>query len=183
MNLFSGRKIKSISSLLLRFILPLLLTHCTISGTLRATISLDQSPSPTPTPSSSPSSTPSTSPTPTSTPTPTPTPTQTPTPTPTSSTKTITVSWRANKESAVNSSGGGYTVYYSTTPYFSLDNASSINVPYTSGDSAPTQVQIANLARGKTYYIKVIAYSSITALFTSTNSTSNPSTEVSIAIP
>jgi hypothetical protein len=164
MRNFFYKKIKSISSLFLKLVLLITLTHCTAGTNQQATISFTRNPSSTSNPSPSPTL-------------------PTPTPTPTPSTKTLIVSWNSNKESAVNSSGGGYKVYYSTTPDFDLNNASLVNVPYVSGNSAPTQVEITNLARGNTYYIKVIAYSSITSPMTSTNSTSTPSTEVSIAIP
>lgn len=89
--------------------------------------------------------------------------------------KTITVSWTANREKAVNSSGGGYRVYYSTTSNFSTASASYVNAPYVSGVSAPTTADITGLSSG-TYYIKVNAYSSL-------NTAGNTSTQISVSVP
>jgi hypothetical protein len=71
-----------------------------------------------------------------------------------------TISWEANREKSVNSVGGGYRVYYSSTSGFDIANAQSINVPYISGGKAPTSVVISSLNKGK-YYFKVAAYSSL----------------------
>lgn len=76
-----------------------------------------------------------------------------------SSKKTVTISWTANKESGVNRSGGGYQIYYSTTSGFDAGSASSVDVPYESGSSAPTSVDI-DLKEG-TYYFRIAAYSAI----------------------
>ena len=70
------------------------------------------------------------------------------------------VSWSANRETSVNSPGGGYNVYYSTTPGFSLGSATKISIPYVSGSSAPNSTKLSGLTSG-TYYIKVVAYSAL----------------------
>ena len=73
--------------------------------------------------------------------------------------KTVTISWNANLETAVNSTSGGYKVYYSTTSGFAIGSATSVDVPYTSGSYAPTSTDIS-LEPG-TYYFKIVAYSGI----------------------
>lgn len=90
-------------------------------------------------------------------------------------TRSATISWAANRENAVNKSGGGYYVYVGSSPGFSLPGIQSVVVPYVSGATAPTSTTISGLSSGTTYYFKVIAYS--------TYSTSLASTETSIAVP
>lgn len=96
----------------------------------------------------------------------------------------VTISWTANRESAVNTNGGGYKVYYSDTPGFALTDAGVIlvNVPYISGTEAPTST-IVNLDSGTTYYIRVIAYSALNAPGQTGGSSSQPSADISIAVP
>lgn len=98
---------------------------------------------------------------------------------PVSQTKTVAISWDANNESQVNTTGGGYKVYYSQTSGFALtDNGvTEIDVPYVSGSAAPTSTQL-QLSSG-TYYIKVVAYSA----FPAGQTTSEVSTETSIKVP
>lgn len=69
----------------------------------------------------------------------------------------MTVSWAANREKMVNSTGGGYRVYYSETPGFQESRAKFVDVPYVSGSGAPTSVTITSLFP-TTYYVKVAAY-------------------------
>ncbi len=69
----------------------------------------------------------------------------------------VKVKWSANREKNVNSLLGGYTVYYGTTPFFNTNNASSIDVPSTATEVAPTSTTITNLNAG-TYYVKIQAY-------------------------
>ncbi len=76
-----------------------------------------------------------------------------------SSSKTVSISWTANLESGVNSTGGGYKIYYSDTSGVDASSASSVDVPYVSGSSAPTSVDV-ELSAG-TYYIKIAAYSAL----------------------
>lgn len=72
---------------------------------------------------------------------------------------TVTISWNANTEAGVNGAGGGYRVYYSTSPGFSISTASFVDVPYASGPTTPTSVNL-QLSTG-THYIKVTAYSAL----------------------
>ncbi len=114
-------------------------------------------------------------------PQPSPTPIQTTNP---GSKKSVTVSWQANREKAVNQPGGGYRVYYSTSPGFSITKAPSVNIPYVSGSQAPTQAVLSNLPSGaKTVYIKVVAYSALKRDGKGPGSESEPSDEVSVSIP
>jgi fibronectin type 3 domain-containing protein len=70
----------------------------------------------------------------------------------------VTVKWTANREKAVNRTGGGYKVEYSTASDFS--GASVVDVPYVSGVSAPVSATVNVTAPG-TYRIRVRAYSNI----------------------
>ena len=71
----------------------------------------------------------------------------------------ILVSWTANREQGVNQTGGGYKVYYSTTPGFDPASAPLVNVPWISGPTAPVSTILAFTVG--TYYIKVVAYSTL----------------------
>ena len=93
----------------------------------------------------------------------------------------ITVSWNANHEKAVNSAGGGYKVYYSTTSGFALGAATLINVPYVAGPTAPTTTTISSLAGG-TYYFKIVAYSALVPPAGGT-AASVPTSQFSISLP
>jgi major membrane immunogen (membrane-anchored lipoprotein) len=87
----------------------------------------------------------------------------------------VLISWSANRESSVNSPGGGYRVYYSTTPGFDISTANFVDVPYVSGPAAPTSTIL--IASSGTDYIKIVAYSTL-------NGTgSEPSQEISVVIP
>ena len=72
------------------------------------------------------------------------------------------LSWTANRDSAVNQSNGGYTVFYSITSGFNPGDAgvTEIDVPYVSGDSAPTTYTIS-ITEAATYYAKIRAYGEI----------------------
>jgi hypothetical protein len=70
---------------------------------------------------------------------------------------TITISWNPNRETLVNTVGGGYRVYYSTTTPVPV-GAPFVDVPYVTGSFAPTSADIAGLPSG-TYYLVVVAYS------------------------
>lgn len=89
-------------------------------------------------------------------------------------TASVQVSWTANRETAVNSPGGGYKVYFSPTPGFNIASANVIDVPFTAG-TAQTSTTLT-LASG-THYIKVVAYSALNP------GGSAPSTEIAIAVP
>jgi len=90
--------------------------------------------------------------------------------------KITQISWTANKETAVNSAGGGYKVYYSQTAGFNVQTASFVNVPYQSGSATPNSVQLTNLTAG-TWYFRVVAYSSLNG-----GSQSAPSAEISLVV-
>ncbi len=94
----------------------------------------------------------------------------------------VQVFWAANREKAVNSPGGGYRVYYSTTPGFDLAAARVVDVPYVAGPRAPTSATIAGLSPG-TYYLRVVAYSALNPPGGSGGSTSAPSIEISVTVP
>lgn len=94
-----------------------------------------------------------------------------PAPTPTS--HTVNISWAANREAAVNTAGGGYTV--------AISGQSPINVPYVSGPAAPTTTA-ATLMTGS-YSVTVTAYSALNPPGGTTGSTSAPSTALNISVP
>jgi len=92
----------------------------------------------------------------------------------------VLISWWPSRESHVNSTGGGYRVYHSTTANFNITDpgVTTVNVPYQSGfASAPVSVEL-DLASG-THYIKVVAYSA----FPVANSTSGVSAQQVISVP
>lgn len=95
---------------------------------------------------------------------------------------TVQVSWAANRETAVNGTGGGYKVYSSKTAGFDVATASSVDVPFTSGPTAPTSTTLRNLSTG-TYFVKVVAYSALTPPGGNRGSTSAPSAEISVLVP
>jgi hypothetical protein len=64
------------------------------------------------------------------------------------------LSWVANRETAVNSSGGGYRVYRGSTPGFDVTAAS----PWVAVPSSETSVQLSGLTPG-VHYLKVVAFS------------------------
>jgi hypothetical protein len=95
----------------------------------------------------------------------------------------VQVTWSANHEKIVNQAGGGYRVYYSTSPGFSVSGATFVDAPYESGPEAPTTAILPLLSSGLTYYVKVVAYSSVTFPGASTPAISAASNEFSIKIP
>ena len=95
----------------------------------------------------------------------------------------ILVSWDGNPETAVNRSGGGYKVYYSSNSGFNPGDVgvTEIDVPYSSGVSAPTSVLIS-LSPGA-YYIRIAAYSALNAPSTSGGSISTATPKISLTVP
>ena len=95
----------------------------------------------------------------------------------------ILVSWDENPETAVNRLGGGYKVYYSSNSGFNPGDVgvTEIDVPYSSGVSAPTSVLIS-LSPG-TYYIRIAAYSALNAPGTSGGSISTATPQISLTVP
>jgi hypothetical protein len=75
--------------------------------------------------------------------------------------KLVTISWAANKESAVNRPGGGYKVYYSRSNGFNITDSgvTVLDIPYVSGSLSPTTTSV-NLTEG-TWYFRIQAYSSL----------------------
>jgi len=94
----------------------------------------------------------------------------------------ILVSWDGNPETAVNRSGGGYKVYYSSNSGFNPGDVgvTEIDAPYSSGVSAPTSVLIS-LSPG-TYYIRIAAYSALNAPGTSGGSISTATPQISLTV-
>jgi|GEM_PF-1442858 len=95
----------------------------------------------------------------------------------------VVVNWNANHQSAVNTTGGGYLVYFSQSSGFSPGDpgVQSTNVPYTSGPQTPTSATL-NLAAG-TWYIRVQAYSALTGPTSTGGSYSTPSAQISVTVP
>lgn len=75
------------------------------------------------------------------------------------STTEVTINWEPNKEILVNQKGGGYMVCAGREESFSVEDATCQDVPYVSGDQAPTET-ILNLKSG-VWYIKMYGYSSL----------------------
>ena len=101
----------------------------------------------------------------------------------TGSTYNVKVSWNANRESAVNATGGGYVIYYGKSQGFVPSTASSVVVPYVSGATAPTSGEITNLPAG-TYYVEVVAFSKLNSPSKSNGgSNSSPSSAFQITVP
>ena len=93
-----------------------------------------------------------------------------------SSSKQVTVSWDANAESAVNTTGGGYILYYSQTNGFDVSSAQSTTIPYASGSTAPTTVTLT-LPTG-TWYLRLSAY----GLSKGVTKTSTPCAQVALSV-
>lgn len=95
---------------------------------------------------------------------------------------TVLISWAENPETAVNLAGGGYKVYYSSTSGFNLSDAdvTEIDVPF-NGATTPTSTQV-QLIPG-TYYIRIVAYSSLNAPGITTGSSSTASAEIILPVP
>jgi len=72
-------------------------------------------------------------------------------------TGSITLSWTANKERGVNASGGGYRVYYSRTSTVDPATAVAVDVPFVSGELAPTTTTLTRLVPGP-IYVRIAAF-------------------------
>lgn len=72
----------------------------------------------------------------------------------------VTLSWAANREKDVNTTGGGYRIYHSTTANFSLSSVTPIDLPYAAGTGAPRTYTFSKLSPG-THYFKIVAYSAL----------------------
>lgn len=108
----------------------------------------------------------------------------TPTPTPRAGpgSESATVTWTANRDTGVNSTGGGYRVYYANASgVATAGNTQVVDVPYVSGPTAPTTATISNLGAGD-WYIKVVAYSSYNPHAVAGGAKSSDSAEFKITI-
>jgi hypothetical protein len=94
----------------------------------------------------------------------------------------LVLNWDANHESAVNSAGGGYRVYYAFSPGVDTTQASFLDVPFVSGTLAPTTVTFTNPGQA-TYYFRVVAYSTFSPPTGNTVRRSSDSAEISIGFP
>ncbi len=88
-------------------------------------------------------------------------------------TRSVTIAWDANRESGVNRAGGGYRV--------TVGGAAPVDVPYVSGDRAPTSL-VVKLAPG-TYAVTVVAYAALDARGGTTGSVSAPSDPFTLTVP
>ncbi len=97
--------------------------------------------------------------------------------------RTVTISWNANRETAVNVPGGGYKVYYSTVSGFDISDTgvSVVDVPFVAAPAAPTSTSL-QLASGR-YYFRVVAYSALNSPWSSGSSSSVPSAQLSLLVP
>jgi hypothetical protein len=87
--------------------------------------------------------------------------------------RAVVLSWAANREQGVNSSGGGYQVTISGRP--------SIDVPYVSGPEAPTTVT-AMLPSGA-YVVNVRAFAALDAQGGSGTTFSAASQSIVVGVP
>jgi len=92
----------------------------------------------------------------------------------------LTFTWAPNREKSVNSSNGGYRIYYSKTQGFSIGSAERTkDVEYDSGSTSPTSTTLTfSFADAGTWYLRIVAYGQING----TEYTNNPSDEISITI-
>lgn len=89
----------------------------------------------------------------------------------------VTLTWAANREAAVNSTGGGYIIAISSQPQTIID------VPFTSATSTPTTT--ISLMSG-CYTATITAYSALdpnSGLSATKASTSAPSATIAISVP
>ena len=97
--------------------------------------------------------------------------------------RTVNVSWNVNRETAVNTTGGGYKVYYSTSSGFDITDTgvSVVDVPFIAPPTAPTSISLQ--LRSGLYYFRIVAYSALILPWGSGGSTSVPSVQFSLLVP
>ncbi len=88
-------------------------------------------------------------------------------------TRTVTLTWNANRESGVNKAGGGYRV--------SIVGQPDVVVPWVSGPAAPTTTTV-QLPSG-TYTVSIRAYAALDATGGTAGSVSAPSQTVTVNVP
>jgi len=95
----------------------------------------------------------------------------------TASSATVDLRWTPSRASGVNAAGGGYQVYWSTTPGFAPGDpgVQSLDVPWPGSGQTPATVSLT-LSSGN-YYFKVVAYAD-----TGGGIESAPSAEVALAV-
>lgn len=96
--------------------------------------------------------------------------------------KSVTLHWTANRESAVNRTGGGYRVYVCDYSGFSLSRAIVKEVPYVSGLTAPTTLQLTGVDSGN-LYVRVVAFSALNAPSSTAGSASAASSQALVVVP
>ena len=91
-------------------------------------------------------------------------------------TKNYLISWTASNESSVNTTGGGYKIYYSQTSGFGIaDSGVSLStVNYSSSSSTTDRSATLALTQG-TWYVKVVGFNSIGGV-------SSPSDQITIVV-
>jgi hypothetical protein len=87
----------------------------------------------------------------------------------------LTLSWTANREAGVNAAGGGYHVYYATSPNVALGQATQVTVAYDPGLGLTPTSTALQLAAG-TWYLRVVAFSALNP------AGSAPSAELSLVV-
>jgi len=97
--------------------------------------------------------------------------------------RAVNVSWSANRETAVNTPGGGYKVYYSVSSGFDITDAgvTVVDVPFIAPPAAPTSISL-QLVSGQ-YYFRVVAHSALIAPWGSGGSMSAPSAQIALSVP
>ena len=93
-----------------------------------------------------------------------------------SSSKQVTVSWNPNSDAVVNTTGGGYTLYYSQQSGFDITTASVLDVPYVSGTTAPVSAKLM-LSQGY-WFFRVAAY----GILNGTTKFSDSSEQIAVSV-
>lgn len=74
--------------------------------------------------------------------------------------RNVLVTWQANREKSVNSTGGGYQVCYGITPAYQTSGSVCTSVPYASGATAPTNTTLS-IPGGSAVFIYVFGFSAL----------------------
>ncbi|EQA43751.1 hypothetical protein LEP1GSC050_1912 [Leptospira broomii serovar Hurstbridge str. 5399] len=74
--------------------------------------------------------------------------------------RNVLVTWQANREKSVNSTGGGYQVCYGITPAYQASGSVCASVPYVSGATAPTGTTLS-IPGGSAVFIYVFGFSTL----------------------